>query len=88
MTDKTDFMGQEIEVGDAVIYSLASYGRGLLIGQIAKFNPKMVSVKRIYPHGHTHWQTGKDKPDNVYNTDLCKVDENYVTLLLLKKKPK
>jgi hypothetical protein len=70
----TDMLGQDISVGDLVVYT-PPYSRCLDIGRIVKFNPKTVRVERVT----NTWS----EQANVYRTNLCKAPEEYAMLALL-----
>jgi hypothetical protein len=79
MTDiRYDFFGQELAVGDTVIWGTTmGEGRGFEFGTVKVFTPKKVTVTRA----------NKDRWSNdcsCYANQLCKVDPELITMKLLK----
>lgn len=82
MNTKKDFFEQDLAIDDLVLFGTTmSQGRGFEVGKIVRFTPKMVVVEV------RNW---RDIPGtkNVYSDDLYKVDEQLMTLYLLKRKSK
>jgi hypothetical protein len=78
---RCDFFGQELAVGDTVIWGTAiGYGRGFEFGTISRFTPKKIEV--VTPI-KKHWD-GKPWSASCYPEQLCKVDPELVTMKLLK----
>ena len=68
-----DVLGQQLAVGDCVVYPVSN---SMYVGVITKFNPKMVKVKRV--GSRSSWEQNK------YPADLAKVSGAEVTMYLLK----
>ena len=68
-----DLFGQELEIGDCVVYPRSN---SMMVGTVAKLNPKMVGVKGI----GSRWGDC-----NKYPQELVKVSGAEVTMYLLKK---
>lgn len=69
----SDLFGQALELGDCVVYPR---GTNMMVGTVAKLNPKMVGVKGV----GTTWGNC-----NKYPQELVKVSGAEVTMYLLKK---
>jgi hypothetical protein len=79
-----DFFGQELNIGDAVIYGTTmSQGRGFNLGEVIKFTPKKVTVRNIL---EPSWN-GEPVENSVYPQELLKAEQEQVTLFLLKRNP-
>lgn len=72
----SDLFGQPLELGDCVVYPRSN---SMMVGTVAKFNPKMVGVKSV---GHSWGNCNK------YPKELVKVSGAEVTMYLLKKSAK
>ena len=95
-TSRYDYFGQELEVGDSVIYGTTmSEGRGFNIGTVIKFTPKKVFVENPLKKGRLwvkdkskeyggHWVAGPEQ-SQCYPEQLCKVDPGLFTIKLLGK---
>lgn len=68
-----DLFGQALEIGDCVVYPR---GTSMMVGTVAKLNPKMVGVKGV----SSRWGNC-----NKYPVELVKVSGAEVTMYLLKK---
>ncbi len=68
-----DLFGQSLEIGDCVVFPSSN---SMLVGTVAKLNPKMVRVKRV--HTKYAWEQNK------YPDALVKVQGSEVTWYLLK----
>jgi hypothetical protein len=77
-----DFLGQELNVGDVVVYGTAmSQGRGLNIGSIVKFTPKLVEVSQIIPK-FSSWRASSSV--RCYAKDIMKIDTAFATVAILR----
>ena len=68
-----DLFGQQLEIGDCVVYPRSN---SMMVGTVAKLNPKMVGVKGI----GSRWGDC-----NKYPAEIVKVNGAEVTMYLLKK---
>ena len=66
-----DILGNEIKMGDTVVYPSHN---ALRIAVIKKINPKMISVVAI----------GRSWPDRKYPSDLLVVNDPKITLYMLR----
>jgi len=66
-----DILGNEISMGDTVVYPLQN---SLRIAIVKKINPKMITVVGV----------NKSWPDRKYPTDLLVVNDPKITMYLLK----
>ena len=73
VVEHKDLFGQPLELGDCVVYPRSNI---MMVGTVAKFNPKMVGVKGV----GTRWGDC-----NKYPAELVKVNGVEVTMYLLKK---
>lgn len=88
-----DFFGQEIQVGDTVIWGTSTNeGRGFNYGVVSEFKPKMVLVSHVNKKG-MKWNRQTESYDfdcmvqNLcYAKQLCKIDSELVTLKLMQGK--
>jgi hypothetical protein len=71
--EHNDLFGQPLELGDCVVYPRSN---SMMVGTVAKFNPKMVGVKGV----GSRWGDC-----NKYPQELVKVAGSEVTMYLLKK---
>lgn len=55
MERKVDFLGNELNVGDEVIFMNIGY-RTLMIGKIVKMNPKKATIDFKKPNNTHNWQ--------------------------------
>lgn len=74
-----DILGQELAVGDLVAFNPPRY-KGLTLGTIVKFSPKMVTVEY-----NLHY--GPSDTTSQYPTDMMKASEEQAIMYYLKKKP-
>lgn len=82
-----DFLGQELEVGDYLVYGTTmSSGRGLYIGRIVKFNPKTIKVavvvdtNGIYIDSDERYYNGLH---NLYSCECLKIAEEALVVYKL-----
>ena len=69
-----DKLGTELFPGD---YIVAPYGpRQTIIAQVVKLNPKMLTIKRV----------GAKSTANTYSTETVKLDNQLVTMYILRNK--
>lgn len=66
-----DILGNEIKLGDTVVYPSHN---SLKIAVVKKINPKMINVVAV----------GRSWPDRKYSSDLLVVNDPKITLYLLK----
>lgn len=66
-----DILGNEIKLGDTVVYPSHN---SLRIAVVKKINPKMINVVAV----------GRSWPDRKYSSDLLVVDDPKITLYMLK----
>lgn len=71
---RTDYLGQEISIGDYVVYTVGNFMR---VGQVTKFNPKMLTIGRV---PKDKWKT---RNDNQYPRACVKVPAETVTMAVL-----
>lgn len=80
METRLDFFGQEINIGDTVIFGTTmGQGRGFEFGVVSKFTPKKIAVNCPAQK----WRQGSTTT-SCYAEQLCKVDPELVTLKILK----
>lgn len=76
-----DYFGHELRDGDFVVF----YGlKTFQVGQVQKCTPKMVSVKG-FDRALTNYQTDEKVPFRKHGHQCLKVDEQEVTMYLLRK---
>lgn len=92
-----DFFGQELQVGDTVIYgTTSSQPRGFNAGIIIRFTTKKVEVENplkktgrwIKGHSHEHggyWEKNLPEISQCYPEQLCKIDPGLLTIKLLQQ---
>lgn len=93
MDVRYDFFGQELQVGDTVIWGTTTgQPRGFDFGVICRFTPKMIEVQYFGRTGSAwdkveqKWLFDQPMTSKVYPDQLCKVDPELVTMKLLKGK--
>ena len=74
-----DRLGQELALDDVVA---AVQSNTLIIGKIINFAPKMVTISKL--EKTDSWRVNSKSKISVYSTDMVKVDEQAVTMFLLR----
>jgi hypothetical protein len=73
-----DFIGQELEVGNWVVFITPDY-RDLTLGEITKFTPKNMHVTYIHHDRGRHWSK------LIRSNTSVKIDGPELTAMLLKR---
>ena len=76
-----DRLGQELALDDIVA---AVQCNALIIGQVVNFAPKMVTIVKL--EKTDSWRVNSKSKISVYPSDMVKVDEQAVTMFLLRGK--
>ena len=76
-----DYFGRELNVDDFVVYCGS---KTFQVGRVSRLGNKMVMVVG-YDQSRKNWKTQEALPHRVYGDECLKVDEQEVTLYLLKK---
>ena len=76
-----DYFDRELRDGDFVVFHSS---HTFQVGQVQRCTPKMVLVIG-FDHATKHWKTGDKTPCRKYGQECLKVDEQEVTMYLLKK---
>lgn len=84
-TTHTDVLGQELKIDDFVAYpSSSGFGRNALkIGKIVGVTPKMVKVVHLTQR-ISDWNKMEVKSTTRYPDDCVRLDEQLITLYILK----
>ena len=76
-----DYFGRPLAVNDCVVYSRQTRFQ---VGRIVRLGEKMVLVQG-YDYTRKNWRTGETRADRKYGHEVLKVDEQEVTMYLLRK---
>lgn len=76
-----DYFGRALTVNDCVVYSKQSLFQ---VGRIVRLGEKMILVQG-YDYTNRNWRTGELQADRKYGKEVLKVDEQEVTMYLLRK---